>query len=142
MAKKKLDLIPHSIKTLISWYEYRKKHNNLCTTGIERLTWWKKEGIAFPSVAAAMRTWTDSQCRAFASDLGLHRPFRHRGDTLSHHGGVTITISGEEKLSKTGQEALKVLQAEALKHPSPWRAKFNTLKDDALVPDIWVAKDH
>ena len=140
MAAKKQ--IARGIKILISWYEWRRAHNNLCTVGKERLTWWKKEGVKFPSVAAAMKGWTDQQVRAFVDDRGRQLA-RHLwtpggGSELSRQAPISVRVENPEKLSKKAQAALKIVQEEALKHRSPWRAKFDTLKDDVLIPDIWV----
>lgn len=63
--KEQPDASTGKIPQLIAVLEYTKLQGRLCSTGVERLKWWRRNGHKFPSIRAAMMTWTAEQRNAY-----------------------------------------------------------------------------
>lgn len=124
------------IRTLITWYEFRHRHGQLCSTGKERLKWWKANARKFSSVKAAMLTWTDEQIRAFCNDRGLTIQGSREQYTLNLY--VPNGCKTDE-LPRSIMPRIMALRADLERIPSSMRRNFAKLTDEQIVPKIWIA---
>lgn len=124
------------IRTLITWYEFRHRHGQLCSIGQERMKWWKANARKFSSVKAAIMTWDERQIQLFCNDRGLtvHGSCEQFTLNLNVPNGRQV-----KELPRSIMSRITVLQAELERIPSSMRRNFAKLTDEQIVPNIWIA---
>lgn len=116
MTKKKKQKQPCiGIRSIIERLQEAKDCDTLCHVGRNRLTWWKRNALKFPTVKAALQTWTVDQIEAWFSwaDIyfggGLEEDWEY---AISSMEDVAITAEQKEcmkaflKLRPTMKEIL------------------------------------
>lgn len=53
------------IANIIAYLTQHHENHRLCGVGIRRLDWWNRNRLKFPSIKAALRTWSVGEVRAW-----------------------------------------------------------------------------